>query len=195
MADIEEILAGARMPERTIPLCLRGDLQAEFEDLERQLRKAELDADDSLAAGSEARAIAELIEAVRQQMAEHTQVFRVRGIDSEAYSDLLAKHKPTDEQRREGYDLNMVTFPAELVAACAVDPAMTLEQAQRLSRAISHRQWEDLFNAALACNRQAVEVPFSLAASAIRAASAPSSTRPERGASPGADSSAGSLAE
>lgn len=194
MANIDDIIAGAKLPERTLPLCLRGDLQAEFEDAERQLRQAELAEGDALAAGGAAREIAERIEAVRREMAEHTTVFRLRGLGAEPYSDLLAEHRPTEAQQRDGHELNLDTFPAALVAACAVDPAMTVEQAKRLSQVITHRQWEDLFNTALACNRQAVDVPFSLSASAIRAATAPKSPRPEHGASPGAGSSDGSLA-
>lgn len=194
MANIEDILAAAKLPERTVPLCLRGDLQAEFEDLERQLKAAELDEEDSLAGGVKARDLAERIETVRQEMAEHTQVFRLRGLGARRYSDLLAKHQPTEAQAREGLDVNPETFPAALVAACAADPEMSLEQAERLSEVITHRQWEDLVNTALACNRQAVDVPFSLSASAIRAASAPRSAPPERGASPDDGSSDGSLA-
>jgi hypothetical protein len=193
--DIEDILAGVKLPQRTIPLCLRGDLQAEFEDLERQLRQAEATDDDSLAGGGTARELAELIEAVRQQMAEHTTVFRFESLTARGYSDLLTQHQPTEAQKREGATLNGETFPTALIAACAIDPKMTPAQAKRLSEAVTHLQWEDLFNCALACNRQAVDVPFSLSASAIRASSEPRPSQPAPGESPGDDSSAGSLAE
>lgn len=194
MADIEDILASAKLPERTVQICLRGDLQAEFEDLERQLTAAQASDEDTLGGGAKAREVADLIEVVREQMTEHTTVFRFMGLSARAYSDLLAQHKPTEQQKRDGADLNWETFPLALIAACAVDPKMSPEQAERLNDAVTNRQWDDLFNAALACNRQAVDVPFSLSASAIRAASAPNSPQPERGGSAAAGSSAGSLA-
>lgn len=194
MADIEDILAGAELPQKTIELCLKGNLQAEFEDLERQLAAAEDDEGDTLAGGARVRDLAEQIEAVRQKMAAHTTVFRFGGLGEHAYSDLLAEHPPTAEQKEDGASLNGETFPTALIAACALDPKMTPEQADRLRRKITHVQWEDLFNTALACNRQRVNVPFSLSASAIRARYEPKSSPPERGASLAEDSSAGSLA-
>lgn len=196
MADIEDIISSAKLPTRTVPLCLRGDLQAEFEDLDRQLQAANANGEDdeTLAGRPEVRELAERVEAVRQQMAEHTAVFRFRGLSARDYSDLTAEHKPTEEQQAKGLDLDWETFPVGLIAACAIDPKMTVEQAERLNRTVSDRQWEDLYQAALACNRQRVDVPFSLSASAITAASAPRSSQPERGASPAESSSAGSLA-
>jgi hypothetical protein len=194
MTDIEEILAGAKLPERTVPLCMRGDLQAEFEDLERKLAAAEAADDGTLAGNPLAREIAEQIEALRAQMSEHERTFRFRAKSAREYSDLIALHPPTDEQRQQGQDTNWDSFPAALIAACAVDPTMTVEQAEKLCGAISYAQWDALFSAAYALNRRAVDVPFSVTASAILAATAPSSKPRGRGASRGAASSAGSLA-
>jgi hypothetical protein len=194
MADIEEILAGAKLPERTVPLCLRGDLQAEFEDLERKLAAAEAADDGTLAGNPAAREIAELMETLRAQMREHERVFRLRAIDAKAYSNLIAEHPPTDEQRQQGQDTNWQTFPAALIAACAIDPEMTVEQAEQLSGTVAYSQWDALFAAAYALNRRAVDIPFSVTASAILAVSEPSSKPRGRGASRGAGSSAGSLA-
>jgi hypothetical protein len=194
MADIEDILAGAKLPERTVPLCMRGDLVAEFEDLERKLAAAQAADDGTLAGNTAAREIAEQIEALLVLMREHERIFRLRAIDAKAYSNLIAEHPPTDEQRQQGQDTNWDTYPAALIAACAIDPKMTVEQAEQLSVTIAYSQWDALFSAAYALNRRAVDVPFSATASAILAATAPSSKPPGRGASPGADSSAGSLA-
>jgi hypothetical protein len=195
MASIDEIIAGARLPERTITICLRGDLQAEFEDLERQLSAAEAAGDDTLAGNEQARHLAELIEAVRTQMREHEATFRFRGLPAKEYMDLLAQHPPTDEQREKGQtDANWDTWPTALIAACAADPAMTVEQAGRLSKAVSQRQWDDLWATAFAVNRSEVSVPFSLAASAILAGSEPKPRRPEPGVSASNGSGAGSLA-
>lgn len=196
MLNIDEVIASAKLPEKTIPMVLRGDLQAEWEDLERQLR-AEEDSDDnvSLAGNPKARELSERMEKLAETMREHEVVFRFRGLSSKAYSDLLTQHRAPEDKRDEAVDgMDWDTFPAALIAACAVDPAMTLQQAERLNEAVSHRQWDDLFATAMACNRAQVSVPFSLSASAIRAATAPSSKQPEPGASPARSSSDESLA-
>jgi hypothetical protein len=196
MVDIDEVIASAKLPEKTLPLCLRGDLQAEWEDLERQLKEAE-DADDApvLAGNAAARELAEQMEKLERSMREHEVVFRFRGLSSKKYSDLLVAHKAADDQQDEAVDgLNWDTYPTALIAACAIDPKMTLEQAERLNDAVTHRQWDDLFATALACNRNQVSIPFSLSASAIRAATAQNSKPPERTASLGRGSSAVSLA-
>ncbi len=40
MADLEQIFKTAAAPERTVSLCLRGDLQARHEELSRDLQAA-----------------------------------------------------------------------------------------------------------------------------------------------------------
>ena len=195
MADIEDIIAEAKLPERSITLCLRGDLQAQWEDLERKLQRAEANSDDTLAGDPEAQALAEQMEALAERMRATERTFLFRGLGSKEYSDLLAANKaPADKQDEAVDGLDWSTYPTALIAACAVDPAMTFEQAERLSNVLTNRQWDDLFSTALACNRSKVDVPFSLSASAIRAASAPRSPQPEPGASPAQSSSDESLA-
>lgn len=195
MADIEDIIASAKLPEKTITLCLRGDLQAQWEDLERKLQQAETQTTDTLAGDPEAQRIAEKMEQIAAQMREHERTFLFRALGSIEYSNLLAANKAPDDKRDESVDgLDWTTYPTALIAACAVDPAMTLDQAERLSAVLTNRQWDDLFRTALACNRSSVDVPFSLSASAIRAASAPRSPQPEPGAPPAAGSSGESLA-
>ena len=44
MTSIKDRLAAAKLPERSIQVCLRGDLAAEFDELERKLREVREDA-------------------------------------------------------------------------------------------------------------------------------------------------------
>lgn len=194
--DIDDVIARAKLPEKTLALCLRGDLQAEWEDLERQL-KAEQDdpSDDSLGGNVKARDLAERMEAIGQEMAESQIVFRFRGLSRKAYSDLCAKHKAGEDDTASVDGLNWKTYPTALIAACATDPVMTVEQAEKLSDTVTDVQWDQLFEVALSVNRGQVSVPFSLAASAIAASTGPSSKRPEPGASQGQDSLDASLFE
>jgi hypothetical protein len=69
--DIKALIREARLPERTVQVCLHADLVAEMEQAERELSDAQHSIGDSLAAGSRVREITERIEALRQQMLDH----------------------------------------------------------------------------------------------------------------------------
>lgn len=162
MSDIEEIIASAKPKEQTVPVCVRGDLNARIEDLERQLADAQGWKPATLAEASPVRALAEQIEACRAEMKEHEHVFRFRAIEPRAWSDLLAAH-PGDKDKGEVFN---DAFPAAAVAACAVDPVMNVDQVERLSNVLNQGQWDELFTAAWRCNTRSLEIPFSVLASA-----------------------------
>lgn len=173
--DVAALLADARRPERTVALCLRGDLQAEVEELERQLEEAAEAPGDKLSDGGAARALAEQIEAMRTEMKGSTVTFRLRALSRKAFADLVAKHPPAagDEKGQSlGYDADSF-FPA-LVAASAVEPELTGAQWDALlDDTLTSRQFGDLADAAMALNRRPVDVPFSFAASRTLRASEP----------------------
>ncbi|MFI7630274.1 hypothetical protein [Microbispora rosea] len=160
---IEDILGQIQRPERTFRLCLRADLQAQWEEAERQLRLAEREATTSLAGNSrKARDLAKQCRELEQEMEAATETLVLRGISSKAFSDLLAKH-PARKGQDEAF--NADTFGVALLAASAATPAMSEEQAGRLVDSITAGQWNDLFNTCWLLNRSSVDVPFSNAAS------------------------------
>ncbi|ROO82576.1 hypothetical protein EDD29_0056 [Actinocorallia herbida] len=176
MQDIEDILSEAKLPEKSVQLCLRGDLQAEWERLEAELaavRKAEAaEADADSLAGPDRSAgqeIADQIVAIEEQMQASTRTFVFRGLGKRAYSNLTAQHPPTEDQRKGGADSNWESLEPELLAACAVNPPMSIEQVGKLENALTPIQWAKLVAAAFELCRRDVSVPFSLSASAIRA--------------------------
>jgi hypothetical protein len=196
-AGIDEVIAGIKPPEGTVPLCLRGDLQAQWEDLERQLQTSQQTERASLAGNSSAaRDLLQQMDEIAEEMRDHERIFRFRGLSHRAYSDLYAAHRLPQEEIEEGdtEGINRQTFPVALVAACCVDPAMTVAQAEKLCDAVTDGQWEELFVGARRVNRSLVNVPPMLSSSAIRAATEPKPKPPEPGESADAASSAGSLA-
>lgn len=175
---VADILGRIKRPEKTVSLCLAGDLQAELEDLERALAAArERPSGGTLAesAPPEARQIAQQIQDLQARMREHVTVFRFRGLSSKGYSDLVAQHPPTAEDKEEASDVNWKTFAPGLVAACAVSPPMTVEEAGQLADALTQAQWDALVVAAYSTCKRDVDVPFSYAASAVLQASAKNS--------------------
>lgn len=166
---IADIIGSIKRPEKTVPICLAGDLQAEFEDLERDLAVArETPAHGGTLAGSAnplATQIAQQIVELRERMRQHTTVFRFRGLSSKGYSDLVAEHAPSDESK--GDDVDWKSFTPALVAACAQAPEMTVAEAGQLADALTQAQWDALAVAAFSVNKRDVDVPFSYAASAV----------------------------
>lgn len=177
MATFADIKSKAKLPERLVPLYL-GALQAEFEDLERRLeeeRAKPKPASGTLvgdrSSGEEVR-LAEQIEELRQQMQADVTVFRLRALPKKRWSDLMAKHPPRPEDREEGNAYNMETAPISAVAACCVDPQMTIPEVEELvDEVLSQGQWDTLWSAAFYLNRRNFDVPSSAAASAILSSS------------------------
>lgn len=169
MADIADVLATATPPTKVVPLCLAGDLQGEWEELERQ-RQALLSRPrgDSLAGETgELRAVEELMDGIREQMEKATVPFRIRGLPKRRWSDLLARHQPREQDKTQGLDYNADTFPVVALAACCADPVMTEEQAARLvDEVLTQGQWSELWWAILQANNRKVDVPKSVSGSA-----------------------------
>ena len=159
-----DIIASAKPVVRSVTLCLAGDLNAQYEDLARELDAAIKSPRTTLADVGAERAIAEKMEAVREQMTEHEVIFRFRGLSSKAWSDLMSQH-PGRTGKEEAF--NVDTFPDAMLAACAVEPVMELEQVHELGDALSNAQFSELFDCAWACNQKSLDVPFSALASRL----------------------------
>lgn len=172
MSDIKERIKAARLPERTVQLCLRGDLQAEFEDLERQLEEALRVPADALE-GDASVPLAERIEALRQQMLDETVTFRLRAMTRSAWRAFVAEHPPRKDPETGDIDerdqvllLNVETFYPDLIRRSVFDPELDdSEWALLLDEALTDRQFGVLADAAWGLNRRDIDIPFSSAAS------------------------------
>ncbi|MBN6054513.1 hypothetical protein JYK22_21405, partial [Nonomuraea sp. RK-328] len=161
---IDDILGQIKLPERVYNLCLRADLRSEWEQAEQELARAEAQARDSLAGMSAAgKQTAKRIQELEAEMAEHTVSIRLRALPHKGWSDLLAKHPPREDTDDGAF--NADTFGVGLLSACAVDPAMSEEQAGALIDRLTIGQWNDLFNTLWLLNRSGDEVPKSRRAS------------------------------
>lgn len=158
--DLNTLLAQARLPERTVALCLRGDLQAQYEKLERQLAEAEQKPGDKLT-DQGPRAIAQQIEQLRDQMRGSTVMVTLRALPRREWTELVAKHPPKDQSMMWDPD----TFGPDLVRRSIVDPALSEDQWTKLDAKLTDAQFGELGSTALDLNRRPVDVPFSHAAS------------------------------
>jgi hypothetical protein len=183
VSSIKDKLAKARLPERTIQLCLNGDLVARHEEAERELEQAQRNPGNSLA-GNGAAAIAERIEALEAEMRESTETFVLRALPQKkgaagtrpTWRELLDRHPPRRGDDGEileadkGLMVNTATFYEDMVRECTVSPEMDDDDWDALFGVISSSQYQDLHMAAWLLNRGDINIPFSRAASRMRRA-------------------------
>jgi len=159
--DIEELLAQIRLPTDVVPLCLRGDLIAEWARLERDFRAANSTLDDEVTpAGVSTRAvaIARQMEGMRAEMQAATRLFSLQAVRRPEWGKLVKAHSKGPDEVDED------AFSVAIVAACCTDPVMTVAQAERLRDELTDGQWETLGKAVMALNRTSPGVPYSQAA-------------------------------
>ncbi|MGC5033082.1 hypothetical protein [Micromonospora sp. DT229] len=170
MTDFKSRLANAKLPERTVPICLRGDLVAEFEDLERQLTEALQASTDSLEKAAP-EGIAERMEQLRQEMRDETEIFRLRAMPRPRWRAFIAEHPPRKgedgevDERDRATGVNMDTFYEALIQESVIAPVIDAEDWPVLIEALTSRQFDELADAAWGLNRREVDIPFSPAAS------------------------------
>jgi hypothetical protein len=167
--DFEAILAQAKLPERTVTLCLREDLVAEYEQLDTELRSASRTA-PSLGEVAPATVIARRMDEVRQQMLEHQRSFLLRAWPARKFAKLRDAMPTTgkDQSDEEFADLWHAAI-CDLVSKMLVKPAATPDQVASLAERLAESQWRSLSNAAWDINASGQAIPFSVAASAILA--------------------------
>jgi hypothetical protein len=171
--DIEQIIASARRPETTVPLCMRGDLQAVWEQLDRDFDIADKAITEDVTKGGSPVAavkIAKQMEEVQREMQDSTVIFTLRGLSRSQWKALADAHPPI-EGVDEG-EVNEESFVTAMVSECCVSPVMTVEQAGRLRDEMTDGQWQELATASWQLNKSMIGVPYSLAASTRLAISA-----------------------
>lgn len=145
---------------RTIPVrvCARGDLVEQYAELSARAQ-AELPDDGTLAdASPEAELAHRILEVEAEIEASHIEIL-VTSIPALDWTNLQVQHSPTKDQVAKGYDHNPLTFPAAVVAACAVKPTMTLDQAKRLQATLHTGEWNKLYLAVHALNNTQTPLP------------------------------------
>lgn len=166
--DFRAILSGAKLPEATVHLCLRGDITAEVERLDAELEHLQKRPTTSLA-GSGTAALVEQIERLQDEMREHTYPVRMRALTRAAWRELMLAHPPREvdgevnaEDRVTGANRETVFEP--LVRLSIVDPELSEADWKQLVDKLTDRQYEELVRAAWELNQGTVDIPFSRAA-------------------------------
>lgn len=177
--DIDSIIANQTVPRTSVSLCLRGDLQAKWEDLERQLKEETAKSDGKLSGQSgPVKTLAEQVQAVESEMQESTITFELEALPRSAWRELEVRHPARDEDDADRvYGFNVDTFFDEAIPASLVSPEIDPERLRSILDKLTSAQYERLAFAVLGLNRQVTDNPFSQTASLITRVSAVTSKR------------------
>ncbi len=164
LLTVADVLASARLVERTANICLRADLTAEHDRLMGELStlvtpSGELLGDDEASAGdqtnaSRAQALSDRDRQVLAEMRGSMWHPRFRAMDSDAWTAFKKKHMPRTK------DADFTDFHTKIIAECAIEPAMTEAEVTSLRKKFTHSQFIKMANTAYeACTEGGLDVP------------------------------------
>lgn len=163
--QVREMIQKAHLPEKTVHLCLRGDLQGELDDLQYQLQQVAKTPRESLSddgGAAETREILDRMEQLRDEMESAKIPVKLRALERPKWMKLLAKHPPRkDDPGDRGLGVNAESFFDELIYECWVTPELDRDEIRSLLDVLTAAQFEKLQEAAWMLNRRDVDVPFS----------------------------------
>lgn len=190
MTDHKTLLGRAQLPQQTLPMCLRTDLQLEFEAATLRLEEAlrANDDADSLGGGPEdVEPIAREIEDLKGRMADETirltfralPQYRKPGDKGHTWESLVVEHPPREENAEDAkYGFNRDTFWSVLARESLVEPNFDAEDWRDFRAVITYGQWDLITDLLWNLNRlKVMPTPFSPAASRILASSGSASKR------------------
>lgn len=207
--SLDDLLGEDGRPEKVVPICLRGHLQAEWDRLKEEHDAGPGEDDQAMMAERAAKQrVADQMAKVEAEMRAGTVEFRIRALprrrtpgmakDQVVWQELFAAHPPRKDKDNQGRILqrdaaagvNVDTFFDALLRASVVEPELDDDRWQKLTAKLNDGQFDKLAMAAWRLNRDEVDVPFSRAAWKTRTSDA-ESRRQSASASPSGDSTGG----
>ena len=113
---------------------------------------------------SKARSTTEFTLYITDEDGEQQEVtIKFQSIGMRDYDKLVAKHPPKAEQRVDGSPFDIDTFAPALIAACSVDPEISLKDAQEIWNSPNWGRGDVmvLFRNAVDLNNRGLDIPFS----------------------------------
>lgn len=168
--SVEEILDIARTPEARASVCLRGDLEAEYDEILEELLTL-VDPDGNLIVDPEAsvadeskagraQELSDRLDKVRSQMQAAMWRPLFRGMPTDDFEVFQTRHLPKAAKAGDQVDLN--DYYNRLIAATAVDPEMSVDDVIALRGKLGVRAVAGLVRAAESvCTGGGVDVPKS----------------------------------
>jgi len=163
--NIDDLIGRVKMPVRSVTICLDGDLQAEHDELTAELELVRRENPAKMGDTSEGKQIADRIGEIEAEMRKSEQTFKFKGLNKNALN-VLYKRFPPKKDSNQTWDIDAGAFA--LLAAAAVEPTMSEDQAKGLIDAISYGQVDKLVGCAWVASTGSTATPLSARASELR---------------------------
>lgn len=155
--DLDEVMDSARAVERTAKICLRGDLQEQYDATLLELSQlvdidgnVVTDGEAGLADQSKAQQLADQAASLQADISAATRVIRFRAMSSDGWEAFVEKH--TNKTTNQAKDA--LAYANELISRCAFEPTLSVTQVQQLRTKLSANQMTELFQKALKANTE-----------------------------------------
>lgn len=145
---VGEFLGAYKAPRISTRITTRADLLAKVERIASQIES--LPRNDSLNS-DRSRLMGELDTAVSMVRASEFD-FEFQAMPSGEYDRLIASCPPSPKQAEQGLQWNPDRFPYEVIARCAINPTVTVAEAEELCETLSDSQFRKLWQTAAAVN-------------------------------------------
>ncbi len=169
--SLDEVLTSARRHRTVAHICLRADLQAEYDTLMRELAGM-VDGQGNLLPRDQDQALgdvdlatlaqekADRADEVRREMNAAMRDVVFEGMAEDKWRPWYDKHYP--KKARTDGDPDLTDFNNRLIAEIAINPTLTVEDVIQLRSVLGAPQMAELANQAwIACTRGGVDIPKS----------------------------------
>lgn len=176
--SLDEILNGRKAAQGSVPICMRLDVMADIEELERRILQLKQDTDDPrMAAGNEESAVelADQIRALEDEAQRYTIDLRLQAIDRDEWHEKVDQFTVRDVEAGTA-QLDLAALVTDIFPKSLISPEMSPGQRDDFLAKLSEAQWESVMQKVFDLNRRTVTVGKSLTASFV---TRPKSAKPE----------------
>lgn len=173
---------------KVVPLCVNLSLKAEHDRAVAALQEARnAAAQDAREVSTEIRDAAAAVQAIEQQMRDHTVRFTLQALPRKRWAEFVAANPPRPgDETDKALDVDVSALDAVIVQAITSVqnrdgsdvPFAPATDWEPLADEMSTAQWNDFAQAVLALNNGVTSAPFSPAASLVIQRSEQTSKRP-----------------
>jgi hypothetical protein len=190
--DLDTAIAEADFETATEDICLRGSLNAKWEQAEVAAARAHDEYNTAIERGEATAPYAArrtealaAFEAVDAELKAASIQFTLSGVEEAVWKATQLRHPPREGQQLDTYlGYNRDAARADLIRVALIDPVPDDQQWARLLKKMNAGQLERLYRAARKLNEeQDGQVPFSFAVSEVMRALGETSSAPEPSAS------------
>jgi hypothetical protein len=150
----QDLISRAQLPTAEAELCLDPSLIMQWRDLLSRWERASGDA-ESMGKRSEKAELGDQLSALDEQIKACTVTVKVRALSAAAWGILRAQHPG---ETPGTIDVGKFCGPA--LAACAIDPTFSIDEANALMDRISDGQRDLLLGPVFLVNERQLSVPF-----------------------------------